>query len=585
MVLPGFPLEFDRIHGILKFDEKHFESAGLQAALDGYPVQVKVSPIKLARSEGMLPTQITAEGRITSRTLTQKLRIFSDDVFAGVAGWKAIVDIGGEHPGWRVSSNLRGMAVDLPAGYAKKAAQSVPLEVNSEPGEDLIVRVRYRQDLHALLAFADDGLRRADLYFGDGTAVLPSGTGLRIRGALDRVAVEDVQRTFSQTSTSDKQDVEPGSALVLPDWLDAVNLHVDELQIWGVALHAVNLRLPEQRPRRLWIDSDLVQGVAEPLKNKAGWAIQLDYLNLPQLPQEASAPQASSKMTPLTQVHPAQLPAVDLHVDRLNYGSWHLGALSASIRPSRDEMRLNDLRLQLPGMVLQGVGSWQERASRHVSSLQLQLTADDLGKALQYIGSPKLMDAKQAELDTELEWSAAPWQFHVQDLHGDLSLSLKDGEIYVTEMSPSSGPLMLLFSLYALPSRLSTDFGSIFSRSMVFRNISGAFMVVNGNVYTHDLKLTGPVADIKVVGRTGLAAQDFEQWIEVIPSLTVAAALAGTAAGGPLGGAAAVLGQQLLKRPLERLIELDYQLTGTWQHPELKRTAGPFNLPSLGWSP
>lgn len=585
IVLPGFPVEFEHIQGALNFDERHFESSGLQAYLDGYPVQVKVAPIKLPKAEGMLPVKITAQGKITGRTLTQKLQIFSNRVFSGIASWNAVVELGGDNSGWRVNSNLQGMAVNLPAGYAKKASQSLPLEVASQAGEGLIIRIRYGQNFQALLAFGDkEGVERGDLYFGNGVAVLPADAGLRIRGALDKIAVQDIQQVFSQTSTSEKAaDGGVGKALTLPDWLGAMNLRIGELQALDLHLHDVTLSLPEQKHRRLWIDSDLVRGTAEPFKNgKSGWRVQLDYLNIPQMPQDDPGP-AAGKMSALTSIHPRDLPPVDLHVDRLNYGSWRLGAVNMSLRSANDEMRINNLQVQMPGMVLQGQGSWKEQAGQHTSTLQFKLSANDMGKAFQFIGSPKLMDAKQAELEGRLEWPTAPWQLHLRDIQGVMSLKLKDGQIYVAEVNPRSGPIMLLFSLYALPSRLSLDFGSVFSRSMTFASISGDFKLLNGNVYTDDLKLTGPVADIKVTGRTGLLDQDFNQQIEVIPSLSVAAALAGTAAGGPLLGAAVLLGQQLLKRPLGRLIELDYLLSGSWTQPELKRTAGPFNMPSIAW--
>jgi uncharacterized protein YhdP len=585
IVLPGFPVEFERIKGALNFDERHFESPELQAYLDGYPVQVKVAPIKLPKAEGMLPSMITAQGKITGRTLTQKLRIFSNRVFSGIASWNAVVEVGGDNSGWRVNSNLQGMAVNLPAGYAKKASQVLPIEVASEAGEGLIIRIRYGQNFQSLLAFGDEeGLERGDLHFGSGVAVLPASSGLRIRGALDEIAVQDIQQVFNQTSTSKKEaDEDAGKALTLPDWLGAVDLHVGELQVWSLHFHEVSLNLPEQKHRRLWIDSDLVRGTAEPLKNgKSGWRAQLAYLNIPQMPQDDSS-STTGKMTPLTSVHPTDLPPIDLHVDMLSYGSWRLGAVNLSIRPANDELHMTNLRVQMPGMVLQGQGAWKEQAGQHSSDLQLKLSANDMGKAFEFFGSPKLMDAKQAELEGKLNWSATPWQLDMHDIQGGLSLKLKDGQIYVAEVNPRSGPIMLLFSLYALPSRLILDFGTVFSRSMTFESINGDFNLLNGNVYTDNLKLAGPVADIKVKGRTGLIAQDFDQQIEVIPSLSVAAALAGTAAGGPLVGAAALLGQQLLKRPLGRLIELDYQLSGSWKQPELKRTAGPFNLPSIAW--
>ena len=68
-----------------------------------------------------------------------------------------------------------------------------------------------------------------------------------------------------------------------------------------------------------------------------------------------------------------------------------------------------------------------------------------------------------------------------------------------------------LFSVAALPRRLSLDFSDITEKGLSFDTIRGDFELREGNAYTSNLLLRGPAAEIGVAGRTGLASQDYDQ--------------------------------------------------------------------------
>ena len=68
-----------------------------------------------------------------------------------------------------------------------------------------------------------------------------------------------------------------------------------------------------------------------------------------------------------------------------------------------------------------------------------------------------------------------------------------------------------LLSISALPRRLALDFRDVFNRGLVFDDINADFVIVDGNAYTDNLKLTGPVAEIGLIGRTGLRDRDYRQ--------------------------------------------------------------------------
>src|SRR4029079_8254349 len=97
--------------------------------------------------------------------------------------------------------------------------------------------------------------------------------------------------------------------------------------------------------------------------------------------------------------------------------------------------------------------------------------------------------------------------------------------------------------LSALPRRLTLDFRDVFNKGLAFDDIKGDFVVIDGNAYTDNLKLTGPVAEIGIIGRTGLRDHDYHQQAVVTsePSNLLPTV-------GLLGGAAVAAGRPLFQR-------------------------------------
>jgi len=134
-----------------------------------------------------------------------------------------------------------------------------------------------------------------------------------------------------------------------------------------------------------------------------------------------------------------------------------------------------------------------------------------------------------------------------------------------------------LISVVELPRRLSLDFRDVTEEGLTFDTVQGDFEIRAGSAYTQNLLLKGATVDIGVVGRTGLAAQDYEQTVVVSGSPSGPITVAGALAGGPVGAAGALLFSQLFKGQLQGLARIYYRVTGPWSNPTVERisaTAG-----------
>jgi uncharacterized protein YhdP len=157
----------------------------------------------------------------------------------------------------------------------------------------------------------------------------------------------------------------------------------------------------------------------------------------------------------------------------------------------------------------------------------------------------------------------------MQHVNGDLSLHTETGSL--VDLAPGAGRVVGLLSISALPRRLALDFRDVFNRGLVFDQINADFAVIDGNAYTDNLKLTGPVAEIGVVGRTGLRDRDYRQQAVVTAEPGKVLPTVGGLLGGPAVAAALLIFTRIFKEPLKGIGRASYCVTGNWEEPMVER--------------
>lgn len=132
------------------------------------------------------------------------------------------------------------------------------------------------------------------------------------------------------------------------------------------------------------------------------------------------------------------------------------------------------------------------------------------------------------------------------------------------------------------------DFRDFFSKGFAFNRIGGGIEIADGKATTDDMAIEGPAARIRIRGSTDLAAQRFDQTIEVLPSSGNLLTVVGAVAGGPLGAAVGAAANAMLRKPLGELGAKTYRVTGPWKDPDVElvrdapRAQAPAQLPADG---
>jgi uncharacterized protein YhdP len=128
-------------------------------------------------------------------------------------------------------------------------------------------------------------------------------------------------------------------------------------------------------------------------------------------------------------------------------------------------------------------------------------------------------------------------------------------------------------SVSALPRRLALDFSDVTDKGISFDKINADFELRDGDAYTNNLFLTGPQAEVGIVGRTGLAHHDYDLTAVAAGDIGGSLSVASTVVGGPVVGAAVLAFTRLFKQPLKGVTRRYYHIGGPWETPVIERIA------------
>ena len=177
-----------------------------------------------------------------------------------------------------------------------------------------------------------------------------------------------------------------------------------------------------------------------------------------------------------------------------------------------------------------------------------------------------------ATLKGDLQWFGPLTGIDYPSLSGQMSVEAAKGQF--NKLEPGVGKLLGLISLQSLPRRLTLDFRDIFSDGLAFDSIDGKLQIRSGIMRTVEpLRIYGPAAQIDIQGETNLERETQDLNVVVRPELGGLAAVGvGAVMLNPVAGAAALVANTVLQKPLNRLFSYRYHVTGTWGDPQIDKT-------------
>ncbi|MGY6630039.1 MAG: YhdP family protein [Wenzhouxiangella sp.] len=560
--IPQVALRLAGLGGVVEFDRRQLGPARL--TLDG-PGQAEMT----VSADFDAPARLAADARLDPLSLIDWASL---GLAPGrVSGGQARLDLGinGQPAGGvriELTSDLTGLALDLPPPLTKAASEAWPLLMAVElGGATSSGQVNLAEAARLRWLASDDQGYRVGLALNDSDVGLPEQPGWRVRGQISELPVADwVERLAAVRTDPVAPTIDAG-----PDLDLAVT--VGRLTGFGLQLDSLPLRL-ERRPQDwlLGFEGEQLAGqitIPQPLDSGRVLAIDLSRLYL--------APLVSSDAPPDLMQHPASqqtssmdprgLPPLSVLVEDLRWGEIVLGRARAQSHAGPDGMEIELFDISGDDLRLNGRGRWQLIDDRIQSSFQGRLTTQGLSGLLESAGYDSGIEASRARVDADVRWPGAPQDFSLARLSGELDLRISEGSI--PEARPGAGRLLGLVSFTAIPRRLMLDFRDVFGAGLQFDSIEGRFDLASGFARTDGLRIETSAARITVSGDTDMAARLYDQTVLIEPGLGATLPVIGVLAGGPVGAAAGLVLRQILDRPLRGIAEARYSVTGPWDDP------------------
>ena len=91
-----------------------------------------------------------------------------------------------------------------------------------------------------------------------------------------------------------------------------------------------------------------------------------------------------------------------------------------------------------------------------------------------------------------------------------------------------------------------------------------------GLARSQGIEIDSSAAQIRIHGQADLAAQTFDQTVEVNPHSGNLLTVVGAVAGGPVGAAVGAAANAVLAKPLGEIGARTYHVTGPWKEPQVQ---------------
>jgi uncharacterized protein (TIGR02099 family) len=568
----GFPAHVNEIFGELTFADGVLRGSGVQGIfLDG-PIVATVG----AAAEPGYRARIDVEGDVTIDAVVDAFNLPYGELLAGQTGWRGslLLPTGGaeRRPAKiSVSSNLSGVALRLPEPFAKPPGEPTNLELDiAFPGGGLAMEGYLGATRRFVLDFdATPGdvrpfrFRRGALRFGGELAEFRAERGVTIDGSLPLLRVGDwlaLPRSGGALAGRSTAGRANWSGM-----LGGADLDVAEFSIFGQRLGST--RLTARRRSDDWqfeIDSNAIAGtVLVPVDLEADPKVVAVMRRLYLSGGDGTGTSTSS-------LDPRKLPGLQLHADEFGVGQRLLGRLDAEILSDPLGLRLVSFESATDSFTAQGSGGWFMGADGDTTRFAVGINSTNVGQMLTQLGVTPFVEAETAEITASVFWPGPPSGSWLDHLSGDLALRAEKGSLIDVEPG-GAGRFAGLLSITALPRRLALDFRDVFNRGLVFDDINADFVIVDGNAYTDNLKLTGPVAEVGIIGRTGLRDRDYHQQAVVTAEPGKILPTVGALLGGPQVAAALLLFTRIFKKPLLGIGRASYCVSGSWSEPKVER--------------
>ena len=280
-----------------------------------------------------------------------------------------------------------------------------------------------------------------------------------------------------------------------------------------------------------------------------------------------------SKQPELARTAVTDLPNINVAIDDFQYGDKPFGKVSLKASRAPNALVINQLQVANPQDTTVVHGTWHggDQTKPERTEFDINMAIVDLGPIAARWGNPKSIEGGEGKVTGKLAWTGSPIQPQLTTLTGNVNIALEKGRLLKVDTTAAK-----LFSVLSLQSllRFATldlqgSLGTVVTQGTAFKTITGQFAVNNGIAKTDDFLLQLDQARVAMTGLIDVPKETQDLRITVFPSIDATSGALAVFAINPIAGLGALIGQYLVTNRINKAMQSDYLVQGSWADPEI----------------
>ena len=274
-----------------------------------------------------------------------------------------------------------------------------------------------------------------------------------------------------------------------------------------------------------------------------------------------------------TKLVPSAIPSLNVLIDDLSWTKARLGQVQIKTITSNNTLKIESIQSSNPqgNSVISGQWSGGTKNEAEHSNIQVDLNVKDAGQIIAHWTTRKTVEGGQGKITVNAEWDGSPFSPKYETLSGKVNLNLEKGRLL--EVDTSGAKLLDVLSLQSLLKFATLDIqgglGNIVAKGTPFSDINGSFDMYSGVAQTRQFSMNLDQARVAMSGQINIPKQTQDLRVTIFPTIDATAGSLAAFAINPIVGLGALVGQYLITNQINRNLQSDYLVQGSWDNPEI----------------
>ena len=476
--------------------------------------------------------------------------------------------------------DLRNWSMNAPAPLKKANGSAMSGQINIKTSNDInnANRISWSGKIGDLYTLEGAVNRDSQLRFGLGIGVAANSPqpGFHLNIASNELNLDEWQRFLQGNKISRAQDSKASSDSSAIN--TQITVQVKKLTLFDRPWQDFNLSA--NLKKNIWdlrISSPQASGQIqyhEAQKSNTNGLIsgrftKLKIADIP-TPAESATKQASP---PKKTLRPEAIPSLDIVIDDFSWAKAQLGQLKIKSNTVDNVLKIDSIQTNNPqgSSTISGQWTGATKNTPDHSAFNIDMAIKDAGQIIAHWTPQKSIEGGQGKVSANAQWDGVPFDPKYETLVGKVSLNLEKGRLL--EVNTSGAKLLDVLSLQSLFRFATLDLkgslGNIVTKGTPFNSISSNFDINNGIAQTQQFNMNLDQANVVMSGQINIPKQTQDLRITIFPTIDATAGSLAAFAINPIVGLGALVGQYLLTSQINRSLQSDYLIQGSWDDPEV----------------